>query len=71
VNASSADYTSDSGGALSFSAITATPMAGDDAAMKIEAEYLDLLGTVTGHSVGNGLLDLFVGPDQMRTVTSA
>ncbi|HEX6888206.1 MAG TPA: META domain-containing protein [Candidatus Nanopelagicales bacterium] len=71
VNTYNATYTSSADGTLTFSAIASTKMAGDEAAMKLEAEYLDMLGKVTGYSVSNGLLDLFVGPDQMLTFTAA
>lgn len=71
VNTYNAGYTASADGTLSFSAIASTNMAGDEAAMKLEAEYLGLLGKVTGYSVSGGLLDLFVGPDQMLTFTAA
>jgi heat shock protein HslJ len=71
VNTYNAGYTWDANGKLAFSAISSTKMAGDEAAMKLEAEYLDMLSKVTGYSVSNGLLDLFVGPDQMLTFTAA
>lgn len=71
VNTYNAGYTSSSDGTLTFSAIATTSMAGDEAAMALEAEYLELLGKVTGYSLNGGLLDLFVGPDQMLTFTSA
>ena len=70
VNTYNAGYTSAADGTLNFSAIASTQMAGDEAAMALEAQYLELLGKVTGYSISGGLLDLFVGPDQMLTFTT-
>lgn len=69
VNTYTAGYTSTADGTLTFSAIASTQMAGDEAAMALEVEYLDMLSKVTGYSVSGDLLDLFVGPDQMLTYT--
>jgi len=69
VNTYSGTYTSSSDGKLKFGALAGTLMAGDDAKMKIEAEYLAALAKVTGYSVSGGLLDLFAGSDQILTYT--
>jgi heat shock protein HslJ len=69
VNTYSAGYTATADGSLTFTAIASTQMAGDEAAMALEAEYLEALSKVTGYSVSGDLLDLFVGPDQMLTYT--
>jgi heat shock protein HslJ len=69
VNTYTAGYTSTADGQLSFTAIAVTKMAGDEAAMALETEYLEMLSKVTGYSVSGDLLDLFVGPDQMLTYT--
>jgi heat shock protein HslJ len=70
VNTYTAGYTAAADGTLAFTAIATTRMAGEEAATQLEAEYLELLGKVTGYSVSGGLLDLFVGPDQMLTFTA-
>jgi hypothetical protein len=44
-------------------------MAGDEAKMKVEADYLAALSTVTAYSVNGDLLDLFAGPNQILTCT--
>ena len=69
VNTYTAGYTSTADGTLTFTAIASTQMAGDEAAMALETEYLDTLSKVTAYSVSGDLLDLFVGPDQMLTYT--
>jgi heat shock protein HslJ len=69
VNTYSGTYTSSPDGKLTFGALAGTLKAGDDAKMKIEAEYLAALAKVTGYSVNGGLLDLFAGPDQILTYT--
>ena len=71
VNTYSAGYTSAADGSLKFDQIAATSMAGDQAAMDAETEYFATLQSVTGYSINGGLLDLFVGPDQVMTYTSA
>ena len=71
VNTFTAGYTSAAEGTLTFSDIASTAMAGDDAAMKAKDAYLAALKTVTGYSINGGLLDLFAGPDQVLTFTSA
>ena len=69
VNTYSGTYTSSTDGKLAFGALAGTMMAGDEATMKIEADYLAALATVTGYSVNGDLLDLFAGPDQILTYT--
>jgi heat shock protein HslJ len=69
VNTYTAGYTATADGTLTFTAIASTQMAGDEAAMALESEYLETLQKVTGYSVSGDLLDLFVGPDQMLTYT--
>lgn len=69
VNTYTAGYTATGDGSLTFTEIAGTQMAGDEAAMALESEYLQTLGKVTGYSVTGDLLDLFVGPDQMLTYT--
>ena len=69
VNTYSAGYTSAADGTVAFSEIASTQMAGDEAAMKAEADYLAALATVTGYSISGDLLDLFAGPDQILTFT--
>jgi heat shock protein HslJ len=69
VNTYSGTYTSSTDGKLAFGALAGTMMAGDEAKMKIEADYLAALATVTGYSVNGDLLDLFAGPDQILTYT--
>ena len=70
INTYSAGYTSAADGTLTFTAIASTQMAGDEAMMALETEYLAALGSVTGYSVNGGLLDLFAGPDQILTFTA-
>lgn len=70
INTYSAGYTSAADGTLAFTAIASTQMAGDEAMMALETEYLAALGSVTGYSVNGGLLDLFAGPDQILTFTA-
>lgn len=70
VNTYNAAYTSAADGSVAISEIASTQMAGDEAAMKAEAEYLAALATVTGYSLSGGLLDLFTGPDQILTFTA-
>lgn len=67
VNTYNAAYTSAADGRVAFSEIASTQMAGDEAAMKAEADYLAALATVTGYSISGELLDLFAGPDQILT----
>jgi heat shock protein HslJ len=69
VNTYNAAYTSAADGSVAFSEIATTQMAGDEAAMKAEADYLAALATVTGYSIAGDLLDLFAGPDQVLTFT--
>jgi heat shock protein HslJ len=69
VNTYSGSYTSSTDGKLAFGALAGTLMAGDEAKMKIEADYLAALAKVTGYSVNGDLLDLFAGPDQILTYT--
>lgn len=70
VNTYNAGYTSAADGSVAFSEIASTQMAGDEAAMKAEADYLAALATVTGYSISGDLLDLFAGPDQILTFTT-
>ncbi len=71
VNTYSASYTSSADGSLTFGPIASTAMAGEQAAMDAETQYLTALQTVTAYSVNSeGLLDLFAGPDQVLTFTS-
>jgi heat shock protein HslJ len=69
VNTYSGTYTSSTDGKLAFGALASTLMAGDEAKMKVEADYLAALATVTGYSTSGDLLDLFAGPDQILTYT--
>jgi heat shock protein HslJ len=69
VNTYNGTYTSGADGTLTFGALISTQMAGDEAKMKLEADYLSALGTVTGYSVNGDLLDLFAGPNQILTYT--
>ncbi|MEI6363211.1 MAG: META domain-containing protein [Actinomycetes bacterium] len=70
VNSYSATYTAHPDGRLKLGPIISTMMAGDPGKMKTEADYLSTLGKVTGYSVDAGLLDLFIGPDQVLTYTA-
>jgi heat shock protein HslJ len=71
VNTYNASYTAAADGSLTFGPIASTKMAGDQAAMDLEAKYLEALQSVTGYSVNaQGLLDLFAGPDQILTFVS-
>lgn len=71
VNTYNASYTSATDGSLKFGPIASTKMAGEQAAMDVEATYLAALQSVTAYSVhADGLLDLFAGPDQVLTFVS-
>lgn len=67
VNQYNASYTSDTKGELKFGEIASTKMAGDEAAMEAETQYLAALKTVTSYGTSGELLDLFAGPDQILT----
>lgn len=69
MNSYTADYTSTPDGALTFSDIASTAMAGDDAAMRAEADYLAALKTVTGYSISGGVLYLIGGPYQRSALS--
>jgi heat shock protein HslJ len=71
VNRYNGGYTSAKDGTLKFGALATTLMAGDEAAMKIESEYLAALAKVTNYSASDKLLDMFAGPDQTLTFTRA
>ncbi len=71
VNTYTAGYTSAPDGALRFSNIAITAMAGDDAAMEAEDAYLAALKTVTGYTISAGELSLFAGPDPILGFLSA
>jgi heat shock protein HslJ len=69
INTYNGTYTSSTDGTLTFGPLISTKMAGDEAKMKVEADYLAALGTVTAYSVNGDLLDLFAGPNQILTYT--
>jgi heat shock protein HslJ len=70
VNSYSATYTAHRDGRLKLGPVISTMMAGDPGKMKAEADYLATLGKVTGYSVNAGLLDLFIGPDQVLSYSA-
>jgi heat shock protein HslJ len=67
VNSFAGMYTAHPDGQLKFGPLISTKKAGDPGRVRIEAEYLKTLDSVTGYSVNAGLLDLFVGPAQVLT----
>lgn len=71
VNQYNGSYTSTADGKLEFGPLASTKMAGEEAAMKFEAEYLAALAKVSNYSVTGDLLDLFAGTDQILTFTKA
>lgn len=71
VNQYNGSYTATTDGTLEFGPLATTKMAGEEAAMKFEAEYLAALAKVTNYSAAGDLLDLFAGTDQILTFTKA
>jgi len=67
VNTYAGGFTSSPEGAMDFGPLLSTKMAGPEDAMKAEQAYLAALDTVTGYSVTDTELDLFVGEQEILT----
>jgi heat shock protein HslJ len=59
VNSYGGSYTAGAGGEFSVGQLASTLMAGDEAAMRAEAAYLELLGGARSFSVAEGTLTLY------------
>lgn len=69
VNRYFGSYTSTSDGTLTIGTIGSTMMAGDEAKMALETEYLTALQSVFGYTVTGDTLELFGAADQVLTYT--
>ncbi|MDO8309098.1 MAG: META domain-containing protein [Actinomycetota bacterium] len=70
VNTYFGGYTSSLDGTLAFDPLASTMMAGDEAAMALEQEYLAALQTAFGYSISDGTLTIFGAADQVLTYTA-
>ncbi len=64
-------YTSSTDGSLQIDTLASTMMAGDEAAMALEQEYLAALQSVFGYTIADGTLTLVGAADQVLTYTAA
>jgi heat shock protein HslJ len=71
VNTYFGGYTSTTDGTLAFDPLASTMMAGDEAAMALEQEYLAALQTAFGYSITDGTLTVFGAADQVLTYSAA
>lgn len=71
VNRYFAGYTSTTEGSLQIDVIASTAMAGDEAAMTLEQEYLASLQSVFGYTIEGETLTLVGAADQVLIYTSA
>jgi heat shock protein HslJ len=69
VNTYAGGFTSSPEGAMDFDPLISTRMAGPEDAMQAEQAYLAALDTITGYSVTDTELDLFVGEQAFLTYT--
>jgi heat shock protein HslJ len=60
-------YTSSTDGSLQIDTLASTMMAGDEAAMALEQEYLAALQSVFGYTIADGTLTLVGAADQVLT----
>lgn len=67
VNTYFGGYTSTTDGALAFDPLASTMMAGDEAAMALETEYLGALQSTFGYTIADGMLTVFGAADQVLT----
>lgn len=64
-------YTSDTDGSLQIGTLGSTLMAGDEAAMALEQEYLAALQSIFGYTMADGTLTLVGAADQVLVYTAA
>jgi len=64
-------YTSSTDGSLQIDTLGSTMMAGDEAAMALEQEYLAALQSIFGYTMADGTLTLVGAADQVLTFTAA
>ena len=67
VNTYFGGYTSTTVGTLQFDPLASTMMAGDEAAMALETEYLAALQSTFGYTLADGTLTAFGAADQVLT----
>jgi|JI8StandDraft_1071087.scaffolds.fasta_scaffold752461_1 heat shock protein HslJ len=67
VNTYFGGYTSATDGTLQFDPLASTMMAGDEAAMALETEYLAALQSAFGYTLVDGTLTVFGAADQVLT----
>jgi heat shock protein HslJ len=67
VNTYFGGYTSATDGTLQFDPLASTMMAGDEAAMALETEYLAALQSAFGYTLADGTLTVFGAADQVLT----
>lgn len=64
-------YTSSTDGSLQVGTLGSTMMAGDEAAMALEQEYLAALQSIFGYTIADGTLTLVGAADQVLTYRAA
>ena len=64
-------YTSSTDGSLQIETLGSTMMAGDEAAMALEQEYLAALQSIFGYTIADGTLTLVGAADQVLTYRAA
>ena len=64
-------YTSSTDGSLQIDTLGSTMMAGDEAAMALEQEYLAALQSIFGYTIAGETLTLVGAADQVLTFTAA
>jgi heat shock protein HslJ len=70
VNRYAGTFTSSPEGAMDVGPLASTEMAGPDDAMRAEQAYLALLDTVTGYTVTDSELDLYVDEQEVLTYST-
>ena len=71
VNTYFGGYTSSTDGSLQISTLGSTAMAGDEAAMALEQEYLAALQSIFGYTIADGTLTLVGAADQVLSYRAA
>ncbi len=64
-------FTSSTDGSLEIGVLGSTEMAGDEAAMALEQEYLTALQSIFGYTIVDGTLTLVGAADQVLTYSAA
>lgn len=71
VNRYTGGYTSTTDGSLQIGTLASTAMAGDEAAMALEQDYLAALQSIFGYTIAGDTLTLVGAADQVLTYTAA